>query len=57
MNGFKVRIILSELMGDKFTSLVDLDESCKKDGLKPTLKRLVKLIEKFIDKNELTEKT
>lgn len=53
MNGFRIRIAISELMGDKWTTLADYDESCKKENLKKTLKKLNKLLENFIEENNI----
>lgn len=51
MKAFKIRIALFELMGDKFTSLIDLDMTCKEEQLKEKLLYLKNEIEKFIEEN------
>ena len=52
MNAFKIRIALFELMGDKFTSLIDLDMSCKEHVLLEKLDHLVIEIKNFIQENK-----
>ncbi len=56
MNAYKIRIAFFELMGDKFTSLIDFDMTCKENELKKTLEYLKKEILKFIEKNKNGEK-
>ena len=53
MNGFKVRIILGELVGEKFISIVDHDISCNEEDLKSTLKKVVGLTNEYIKNNNL----
>lgn len=53
MNGFRIRIAMFELMGDKWTTLIDYDKSCKKEGLRDTFNKLIELIGEFIEENNL----
>jgi len=56
MNAYKIRIVFSELMGDRFTSLIDLDVCCKEDVLLKKLDKLTKMIGEFIEENKKTAK-
>lgn len=52
MKAFKIRIALFELMGDKFTSLIDFDMTSDQDKLLETLQEISDRIKKFIGDNK-----
>lgn len=53
MQGFKVRVVISELIGDSFKSIIDYDESCKIEDIRDTLDRLTNSVNRYLNVNNI----